>query len=168
MSLLNKNLLTNLSILRHVWWEWVWFSQFSGSVMSDSLWPHGLPVHNQLPEFTQIHVHWVHDAIQPSHPVSSPSPAFNLSQNQGLFKWVSFLCIRWLKCWSFTFSISLSNECSGIIAFMMDWLDLPTVWGTVKSPPKPQFKSSNSLMFSFLYSPTLTSIHDYWKNHSFD
>ena len=69
--------------------------QFSRSVMSDSLQPHGPqhtrpPVHHQLPEFTQIHVHWVSDAIQPSHPLPSPSPpAFNLSQHQGLFKWVS-------------------------------------------------------------------------------
>ena len=127
----------------------------------------GFPVHYQLLELAHTHVHLVGDGIQLSHPVSSPSPAFNLSQNQGLFKWVSFLCIRWPKCWSFTFSISLSNECSGLIAFTMDWLYLPTVRGTVKSPPKPQFKSINSLMFSFLYSPTLTSIHDYWKNHSF-
>ena len=69
--------------------------QFSCSVMSDSLWPHdcstpGLPVHQQLLEFTQTHVHWVCDAIQPSHPLSSPSPpAFNLSQHKGLFQWVS-------------------------------------------------------------------------------
>ena len=65
--------------------------QFSRSVVSDSLQPHGcLPVHNQLPEFTQTHVHWVSDAIQPSHPLSSPSPsALNLSQHQGLFQWVS-------------------------------------------------------------------------------
>ena len=73
--------------------------QFSSvhSVVSDSLWPHGLqhpglPLHHQLPEFTQTHVHWVGDAIQPSHPLSSPSlPAFNHSQHQGLFKWVSTL-----------------------------------------------------------------------------
>ena len=69
--------------------------QFSCSVVSDSLWPHGLqhtglPVHHQLPELTQTHVHWVGNAIQPSHPLLSPSPpAFNLSQHQGLFKWVS-------------------------------------------------------------------------------
>ena len=67
-------------------------SQFSCSVMSNSLWPRGpgLPVHHQLPEFTQTHIHWIGDAIQPSHPLSSPSPpAFNLCQHQGLFKWVS-------------------------------------------------------------------------------
>ena len=70
-------------------------SQFSHSVVSDALWPHEpqharLPVHHQLLEFTQTHVHWIGDAIQPSHPLSSPSPpALNLSQHQGLFKWVS-------------------------------------------------------------------------------
>ena len=65
----------------------------------------GLPVYHQLLEFTHTHVNWVSDAIQPSHSLSSPSPAFNLSQNQGLFKWV-----RWPKCWSFNFSIYLSND----------------------------------------------------------
>ena len=70
----------------------------------------GLPAHHQLSEFTQTHVHWVSDAIQPSHPLSSPSPpAFNLSQHQGLFKWVSSL-LQVAKYWSFSFSISPSNE----------------------------------------------------------
>ena len=93
----------------------------------------GLPVHYQLPELTQIHVHWVGDAIQPSHPLSSPSPpAFNLSQHQGLFQWVGS-CIRWPKDWSFSFSVSPSNEYSGLISFRMDWLDLVAVQGTLKS-----------------------------------
>ena len=92
----------------------------------------GLPVHCQLPGFTQTHVHWVGDVIQPSHPLLSPSPpTFNLSQHQGLFKWVSF-CIRWPKYWSFSFSISPSNEYSGLIYFRMDWLDLLAVQGTLK------------------------------------
>ena len=79
----------------------------------------GLPVHHQLPEFTQTHVHWVHDAIQPSHPLLSPSPpAFNLSQPQGLFHWV--LHIRRSKCWIFSFSISPSNEYPGLISFTLD------------------------------------------------
>ena len=83
----------------------------------------GLPVHQQLPEYTQTHVHQVGDAIQPSHPLSSPSPpALNLSQHQGLFQ-ESTLCIRWPKYWSFSFSISPSNEHPGLI-FRMDWLDL--------------------------------------------
>ena len=86
----------------------------------------GLPVHHQLPEFTQTHVHWVGDTIQPSHPLSSPSlPAFNLCQHQGLFKWV--LRLRWPKYWSFSFSISPSNEYSGLISFRMDWFDLLAV-----------------------------------------
>ena len=92
----------------------------------------GLPVHYQLPESTQTHVHWVGDAIQPSHPLSSPSPpALDLSQHQGLFKWA--LCIRWPKDWSFSFSISPSNEHPGLISFRMDWLDLLAVQGTLKS-----------------------------------
>ena len=92
----------------------------------------GLPVHYQLPEFTQTDGHWVGDVIQPSHPLLSPSPpAFNLSQHQGLFKWV--LHIRWPKYWSFSFNISPSNEYSRLISFRMDWLDLLAVQGTLKS-----------------------------------
>ena len=79
----------------------------------------------------------------------------------------SVLHIRWPKYWSFIFSISPSNEYSRLISFRMDWLDLLTIQGTLKSSPTPQFKSINSLALSFLYSPTLTSIHDYWKNQSF-
>ena len=82
----------------------------------------GFPVH-QLSELTQTCVHWVGDAIQSSHPLPSPSPpAFNLSQHQGLFQWV--LHIRWSKYWSFSFSVSPSNEHSGLISFRIDWLDL--------------------------------------------
>ena len=88
--------------------------------------------HHQLPEFTQTHVHWVADAIQPSHPVSSPSPALNLSQHWGLFKWVSSLH-QVAKYWNFSFSISPSKERSGLISFRMDWLDLLAVQGTLKS-----------------------------------
>ena len=79
----------------------------------------------------------------------------------------SALCIRWPKYCSFSFSISPSNEYSGLTSFKMDWLDLLGVQGTHKSLLQ-QFKSVNSLALSFLYSPTLTSIHDYWKNHSLD
>ena len=93
----------------------------------------GLPVHHQLPEFTQTHIHWVGDDIQPSHPLSSPSPPlFNFSQHQGLFN-ESVLCIRWPKYWSFSFNISPSNEYSGLISFRMDSLDLLAVQGTLKS-----------------------------------
>ena len=93
----------------------------------------GLPVYHQLLEFTQTHLHWVSDAIQPSHPLLSPSPpAFNLSQHQG-FSNESALRIRWPKHWSFSFNISPSNEHSGLISFRMDWLDLLAVQGTLKS-----------------------------------
>ena len=115
-------------------------------------------------EFTQSHVHWISDAIQPSHPLLIPSPpALSLSQHQGLFSWKSALCIRWPKygVWSFSFSISPSNECSGLISFRIDWFDLLAVQGTLKSPPTPQFKSINSSALSLLYSLTLTSIYDY-------
>ena len=76
------------------------------------------------------------------------------------------LCIRWPKYWSF--SISPSNEYSGLTFFRTDWFDLLAVQGALKGLPAPQFKSINSLMVNLLYGPTLTSIHDYWKNHSFD
>ena len=119
--------------------------------MTSSLWPHGLQptrllrlwdfpgkstgvgchcLLHQLPEFTQTHVHWVGDAIQTSHPLSSSSPAFNLSHHQGLFKWV--LRIRCPKYCSLSFSISLSNEYSGLISFRMDWLVLLAVQGTLR------------------------------------
>ena len=94
----------------------------------------GLPVLHHHPELAQTHVHWVGDAIQTSHPLSSPSPpAFNLSQHQA-FSNESVLCIRWPKYWSFSFSFSISpsNEYSGLISFRIDWFDLP-VPGTLKS-----------------------------------
>ena len=91
----------------------------------------GFLVLHYLPEFAQTHVHWVSDAIQPSHPLLSLPPlAFNLFQHQGLYQWVSF-CIRWSKYWSF--SISPSNESSGLISFRTDWFDLLAVQGTLKS-----------------------------------
>ena len=93
----------------------------------------GLPVHHQLLEFTQTHVHWVGDTIQPSHPLSYPSPpTFNLSQHRGLYKWVSS-SHQVAKYWSFNFSISPSNEYSGLISFSMDWLDLLAVQGALES-----------------------------------
>ena len=92
----------------------------------------GLPVHHQLLEFTQTLVHWVGDAIQPSHPLSSPSPAPNLSQHQGLFQWVNS-SHEVANFSSFSFSISPSNEHPGLISFRLDWLDLLAVQGTLKS-----------------------------------
>ena len=129
----------------------------------------GLPVHHQLPELTQIHVHWVGDAIQPSHPLSSASSStFNLSQHQGLFKWVSS-----------------SHQVAKVLEFQLQHQSFQRMFRTdllqdglvgsscsprdsQESSPTPQFKSINSSTLSFLYSPTLTSIHDYWKNHSLD
>ena len=80
----------------------------------------------------------------------------------------SSLHMGWPKYWSFSFSISPSNEHPGLISFRMDWLDLLAVQGTQESSPTPQFKSINSSVLNFLHSPTLTSIHDHWKSHSLD
>ena len=103
--------------------------QFSRSVVSDPMdcsMP-GLPVHHQLQEFTQTHVHWVGNAIQPSHPQLSPSLASN----------ESVICIRWPKFWSFSFNISPFNEHSGLISFKIDWFDQLTAQGTHKFSPTP-------------------------------
>ena len=110
---------------------------FSHSVMSNSLCPMecstpGFPVLHSLPEFAQTHVHWVSEAIQPSRPLSPPFPALSLSQHQGLFHWVGSLH-QWPKYWSFTFSISHSNEYSVFISFRIDRFDLLAVQGTFKS-----------------------------------
>ena len=115
------------------------WSQFSCSVMSDSLQPHGLQhsnfsVHRQLPELAQTHVHRVGDAIQPSHPLFSPSPRPpSTFPSSRVFSIESALLIRWPKYWNFSFNISPSNEHLGLISFRMDWLDLLAVQGTLKS-----------------------------------
>ena len=93
----------------------------------------GLPVHHQLPEFTQIHVHRVCDAIQPSHPLSSLLLLPPIPPSIRVFSNESALCIRRPKYWSFSFNISPSNEHPGLISFRMDWLDLLAVQGTLKS-----------------------------------
>ena len=109
--------------------------------------PSFLVLHHLL-ELAQTHVHWVGDVIQPSHPLLSPSPpAFSLSQHTGLFQWVwSFpvsrlfqwpFCIRWSKNWSFSLSISPSNEYSRLISFRIDWFDLLAVQGTLQIPNMP-------------------------------
>ena len=112
----------------------------------------GFPVHHQHLEFTQTHVHWVGDAIQPSHPLSSPSPpALNLFQHQGLSN-QSVLHIRWPKYWSFSFSISPSNEYSGLISFRMDSLDLLAVQGTPKSLLQHHSSKASILLCSAFFS----------------
>ena len=93
----------------------------------------GIPVHHQHSESTQTHVHWVSDAIQPSHPLSSPSPPASIFPSIRVFLNESALRIRWPKYWSFSFNISPSNEHPGLISFRMDWLDLLAVQGTLKS-----------------------------------
>ena len=104
------------------------------------------------------------ESVMPSncHPLSSPFlHAFNISSIR-VFSNESVLGIRWPKYWSLNFSLITSNEYSGMISFRMDWLD------SQESSPTLQLKSINSIPLSFLYGPTLTSIHDYWKNYSFD
>ena len=93
----------------------------------------GLPVHHQLPEFSQTHTHRVDDAIQQSHPLSSPSPPAPVPPSIRVFSDESTPHIRWPKYWSFSFSISPSNEHPGLISFRMDWLALRAVQGTLKS-----------------------------------
>jgi len=132
---------------------------FSHSVVSNSLWPHGLqpsrfPVLCHLLELAQTHVHWLGDAIQPSHSLLSPSPpAFNISQHQGLFQWVC----SWHQV-AKVLEFQLQHQ-SFQWTFRIDWFDLLAVQRTFKSFLQPsQFKSINSLVLSLLYSPTLTSI----------
>ena len=127
----------------------------------------GLPVHHQLPEFTQTHVHPVGDAIQPSHPLSSPSPpAPNPSQHQSLFQWVNSLreVAKVLEFHLLHHSFQRTPRTdllqNGLVGSPCSPRDFQ------ESSPTPQFKSNNSLVLTFLHSPTLTSIHDYWKNHS--
>ena len=106
----------------------------------------GLPVHHQLPEFTQTHVHRVSDAIQPSHPLLSPSPPAPKSLPASVFSNESTLCMRWPKYWSFSLSIIPSKEIPGLISFRMDRLDLLAVQGTLKS--LLQHHSSKTSFFS--------------------
>ena len=128
----------------------------------------GFSDHHQHPELTQTHVHWVDDAIQPSHPLSFPSPLPSIFPSIKVFSNESALDIRWPKYWSLSFNISPSNEYSGLISFRMDWLDLLAVPRDSLRVFSPQFKSINSSALNFLHSPTLTSIHDHRKNHSLD
>ena len=144
---------------------------FSCSVVSNSLWPHGLQhtrlLSSTVSEFAQTCAHWVNDAIQSSHPLLPPSPpSLKLSQHQGFFQWVGsshqVAKILELKHQSFWWIFKTD--------FLYDWL----VWSpcsprdSQESSPAPQFESINSSALSLLYDPTLTSVYDYWKNYRFD
>ena len=129
----------------------------------------GLPVHHQLLEFTQTHAHRVGDVIQPSHPLSSPSPLAPIPPSIRVFSNESTLHMRWPKYWSFSFSISPSDKHPGLISFRMDWLDLLAVPGTLKSLLQHHSSKASILRHSAFFTvPTLTSVHDHWKNHSLD
>ena len=128
----------------------------------------GLPVHHQLPELTQTQIHRVGDAIQPSHPLSSPSPpAPNPSQHQSLFQWVnsSHEVVKVLEFWLQHHSFQRNPRAdlqNGLVGSPCSPRD------SQESSPTPQFKSINSSALSFLHSPNLPSIHDHRKNHSLD
>ena len=127
----------------------------------------GLPVHHQLPEFKLMSI----ESVMPSSHLILCHPLLLLPlipPSIRVLSKESTLPMRWPKYWSFNFNISPSNEYLGLISFRMDWLDLLAVQGTHKSSPTPQFKSIDFLALSFLHNPTLTSIHDHWKNHSLD
>ena len=124
-----------------------WNIQFSSVTQScPTLWDpmnHStpdLPVHHQLPEFTQTHVHWVSEAIQASHPLSPLLLLPSIFPSIRVFSVESALRLRWPKYWSFSFSISPSNEYSGLISFRIDWFDLLAVQGTLKFSPTPQLQ----------------------------
>ena len=138
---------------------YIYMLLFSHSVVPDSLQPHGLQ---------HTRHHWVSDVIQLSHPLSSlSSPAFNSSTIR-VFSNESDLRIRWPKYWIFNFSISPSSEYSGLISFRMDWLDLLENQGILKSLRQHHSSKSSFLRWSAFFIVQLTSIHVYWKNHSFD
>ena len=149
----------------------VWL-QFSCLSVMSTLWDPmdystpGFPVHYKLLEFTQIHVNWIGNTIQPSHPLLSASPpTFNLSQYQGIFQGVSS-SHQVAKVLEFQFQYH-SFQWIFRDGSLLDWSPC-SPRDSQESSPTPQFKTINSSALSFLYSSTLTSIHDYWKNHSFD
>ena len=128
----------------------------------------GFPVLHHLLEFAQAHVHWVSDAIQSSHPLLPPSPPdFNLSQHQGLFLRVSSLH-QVPNYWSFSFSISPSNEYSGLIIFRIDWFELLAVQGTLNSLLQHHSAKVSILWCSAFFMVRLSHLYmTTGKNHSF-
>ena len=179
MSVQRKNILSTvvgwkLCFPRHIcpsfWSQWIFSSvQFSHSVVSDSLRPHELQhakplVHHQLPEFTQTHVHWVGDAIQPSHLLLSPSPTFNLSQHQGIFQWVSS---------SHHVPKALVSASASVIPMnIQDWFPLGlTGWFSLLSKGLSRVFSQHhtskaSILRCSAFFTVQLSVRDYWKNYS--
>ena len=132
----------------------------------------GLPVHHQLPESTQTHVHWVGNAIQPSHPLSSPSPPAPNPPSIRVFYNESTLRVRWPKYWSFSFSIIPSKEHPGLISFRIDWLDLLAVQGNLKSLLQHHSSKASILRCSAFFTvqlshPYMTTGKVYYHSHSF-
>ena len=129
----------------------------------------GFPVHHQFRSLLTV---MSIELVMPSNHFILCCPLLLLPSifpSTRVFSNESVLCARWPNDWSFNFRISPSNEYSGLISFRMDWLDLLAVQGdSQESSPTSQFKSINSSALSFLHSPTLTPVHDYQKNHSFD
>ena len=128
----------------------------------------GFPVPPHLPEFAQVHVYCIGDVIQPSHPLLPSSlSAFSLP-SIGVFSNESAVFIRWPKYWHFNFSISPSNEYSGLISSKIDWFDILALRDSQESSPAPPLKNINSLLLYLLHGPALITIRDYWKDHSLD
>ena len=163
-------------LLTHLFWFLIWNPQFSSVARSCPTLRNpmnrstpGLPVYHQLPEFTQTHVHWVSDTIQPSHPLSSPSPpAPNPSQHQDLFQWVNS-SHEVAKYCSFSLSISPSNKHPGLLSFRMTWLDLLAVRGTLKSLFQHNSSKASILQHSAFFTVQLSHLYmTTGKNHSLD
>ena len=155
-----------------VWGFIVLMWLFSHSVMASSLWRHGLQhaplsstMSQSLLKFMSIELMMLcnHRILcRPLLLLPSVFPSLRIFSNE------SAPCIRWPKYWSFSFCISPSNEFSGLISYKIEWFNLLAILGILQSSPGPQFKGINSLVLSLLYGPAVTSVHDYWKNHSFD
>ena len=149
---------SSAQLLSHVWLfvtPWIAAGHSSLSITNSQSSPKLMCIESVMPSSHLILCHPL--LLLPSIP-----PSIRVFSNELTLR------MRWPKYWSFSCSISPSKEIPGLISFRMDWLDLLAVQGTQESSPTPQFKSINSSVFSFLHSPTLTSIHDHWKNHSLD
>ena len=189
--LLNRNLLTNPVILKCMLWEWVWQDLYNLETKKQRHYFANKGPSSQSCDFSSSHVwmckldhkeswgpkSWCFWTVVLEKTLESPldckeikpvhPPTFNLSQHQGLFQWVDSLH-QAAKVLEFQLSISLSNEYSGLISFRIDLFDLLCSSRDSRVFSITKFKSINSSALSLLYDSTLTSVHDYWKNHSFD